>query len=175
MLPPETASALGFTLEELALNRAGQLSEGQLHSALWSAIGCTVAALVLAAPSLCLLFVKPSPNVSRFLVGLSLVLGILLFWWKSVPFFRDFVDPQVASVEGPIDFRGGDVGGLGKRWIYFTIGGKSFAFSCPKELLHGDLLTQGAIYRGYYSPYSDTSFSLERLETPRPPPQGPDQ
>jgi hypothetical protein len=148
----QIGAALGFTLEELVLNKAGRLSPGQW----WMLIKPVVVYLVMvlgmiAAMPAIVVFVKP-----LLLRGLALVVsgvGALGFGWFLVVGVSALVHHRVANSQGVLSFSNA------YRGVDITIG--DFSGTVSSEARRA--LVSGGAYRIYYVTPSNRLLSIEEL------------
>jgi hypothetical protein len=164
--PPETgeqthdlASVFGFTTEQLAANREGQLADGQTSS-LWVGVLWGVP-LSLAALGLGLAAIKFARG---FLRVLGPILGtgaaVLLAAVVAYPSLRDMLEPTVAVAEGPVTEQVG--AGKGHGTAVLTIDGKRLMTMGP-TLVVKEASVRDEVYRAYYLPNTKRMLSIERV------------
>lgn len=147
----QIASTLGFTLDELALNRAGKLSPQQSWEAVKGALtsgGLMVMAL-LAVLAL-VLVVRPTGGLRFLYYGLGLA-GLALFvllGWQAI---AGAARKAVLTAEGPLDLHG-----TGKGTVA-VIGGARI----PVSHRGLEVLRNGGRYRMYYLGDANRFLSIE--------------
>ena len=158
-MPPSTqqiADSLGFSLEELALNRAGSVSWRQLASL----FAWTLFPLFFAFAVALLLFVGPKGKTWMIVLYRLLAVGVLsLFGWMSWESAADLFERKVHFAEGPVQF---ESNGRGVRIVIGTFRGGVWPNAAS-------VLPQGGNYRLYYLPHSDRVLSIEPIDSAETP------
>lgn len=152
----QIASALGFTLDELALNRAGKLSPQQSWDALKGALtsGGLVVVALLAVLAM-VLVVRPTGGL-RFLyygLGLAGVALLVLLGWQAI---LGAARKTVVTAEGALDLHGtgkGTVAVIGRARI-------------PVSHRGLEVLRNGGRYRMYYLGDANRFLSIEPAPEP---------
>ena len=142
---------LGFTNEELALNRAGALSWHQLWEAIRTALVFGGLMLGVVGGLLAVVFVMRPTGYLR-LVYVMLVPGALALLWLSASFVAAPFLRRVSTAEGPLDFRGS---GRGPRAL--VIGG-AWVEAPPRA---ATVLQKDESYRVYYLAGANQFLSIE--------------
>jgi hypothetical protein len=144
------AGTLGFTLNELALNRLGQISTHQGWEVARAALGFSGFAIAaIGAIPIVIFLVKPV-GLWR-LAYLPISLGAVLLVVIASQFVAGAWHHKVASAEGPLDFQNlGRAAGI--------VIGKARVLA-PKGF--NDVLTEGEYYRLYYVRGLDQFLSIE--------------
>jgi hypothetical protein len=159
-MPPSTqqiADALGFSLEELALNRAGSVSWRQLTSLFASTFLAFSFALLAAA-----ILVFVGANGKTWMIvpyGLLSVVVISLFGWLGWESAVDLFERKVHFAEGPVQFKASR---RGVRIVIGTFRGGAWPNAAT-------VLPQGGNYRLYYLPHSDSVLSIEPIDSAETP------
>ncbi|HXI60659.1 MAG TPA: hypothetical protein VNO55_31575 [Polyangia bacterium] len=150
----QIAATLQFTLEELALNRAGRLSPQQTWDATKSALFTGALGLVVLGGLLvAALIVRPAGVVRLILYTMGpLSLALLAFLsWGAID---GAIQRRVIAVEGALDLRSNGRGtevAVGKSHV-------------PISHKASSVLTKGARYRLYYLAGADTFLSIEPVD-----------
>lgn len=155
-LPEEWSSiarSLGFTLDELALNRAGQISSHQAWENVRMALFPVGLALVFLGMLLVFVFLVKPAGVGRLLyavpiVGLVVMVG--LAWYFAVAAWQH----RVLVAQGPLHFqkgRGGPSIVVDRIWV------QDSPHAAPSTLMEGNA------YRLYYVARSRRFLSIEPL------------
>jgi hypothetical protein len=160
----QITSTLGFTLEDLVLNRAGKLSSHQVSESVKVALTfCGIAMMAVGAVLAVLFLVRPT-GVLRVLYGtLSLGAAVLAtaFAWREV---AGAATRRVLTDEGSIDLHG-----TGRGMV--AVVGRSRVGISTDAL---KVITKGDRYRIYYLARSDRFLSIEPIQEPAPSPAKPD-
>jgi hypothetical protein len=144
------AQALGFTLDDLALNRLGRMSAHQGWEVARQGLGLLGMVMAGIGGILVVLFLIKPAGLYR-LVYLPIPLGAVLFIAMASPTIAGAWQHKVVSAEGALDFR------QAGRWPTMVVG--QAHISAPAG--SADVLTRGQIYRVYYVQRSDQFLSIE--------------
>jgi hypothetical protein len=104
----QLASALKFTPSELAVNRAGRLSDSQratLHRLIARYVGLSIVFIVLTAAAVVwalAIGVGSGLGVRLLLVAAAFLAFVGVFTWYMVPLWRDVAAGVVSSIEGMV-------------------------------------------------------------------------
>lgn len=147
------ASRLGFTIPDLELNRAGQISMAQRGTAYWSGAGYLLLVLAGIAFGVALFRAKVSV-VTRVILSVIFVPGLGLVLWIFGSKVVGAVHPRVVSVDGLIDFRGNSRGPPSLLVGEVRVGAPDHA---------REVLVKGRRYRLYYLAHSLQFLSIEPL------------
>jgi hypothetical protein len=149
----QIAATLGFTLDDLAMNRAGKLSPQQSWEALKGALTSGGLMVMVLAAVLAMVFVlRPTGGWRLLYYGLGLA-GLALFvvlGWQAI---AGAARKAVLSAEGPLDLHG-----TGKGMVA-VIGGARV------PIAHQGLqvLRNGGRYRLYYLGGANRFLSIEPI------------
>jgi hypothetical protein len=146
-------STLGYSLDELALNRAGQVSSDQLAGSLKAAAVSVPLTLFAISTFLFIVFYARATGWHRALLITMSILSATVVGVLAYIQVADLITRKVATVEGPIEFTN-----VGKS-PGIAIGHKLF-----ETLPCRDVLVRGGNYRVYYLAHSNTFLSLEPLD-----------
>lgn len=149
----QIAAQLGFTLEELALNRAGELSSHQSWQSVKAAITMSLFALMaLGIVAVVVFIVKPTGfmRVMMLVLSLGATAFCAMFAWRTV---AAAVSHKVLVAEGLVEFRSGS-----RQSTIVVVG----AFRSTVDNAH-KALTPGEPYRVYYLDHSGDLLSIEPL------------
>jgi len=144
------AATLGFTLEELELNRAGRVSPHQSWDAIQQALTMGGLAVVAAGVMLCLVFIVRPTGWARlyYVLGFGSLALVSVFGWRAIV---GAVERTVLVAEGPLNLHGtgrGTAAAIGRA-------------SVPVRYQAAFVLTTGATYRLYYLARADKFLSIE--------------
>jgi hypothetical protein len=145
------ARELGFTLEELDLNRAGALSSDQAWDAMRQALMFSVLTVFMLGLVFAVRALRLRNTLVRVLaVGASCVgfVGLSVFTWQVV---LAAVERKVESTEGPLSFPGGGRGlsvAVNRRRVGVPVGAVR-------------VLQVGERYRVYTLAHTDRFLSIE--------------
>jgi hypothetical protein len=145
------AATLGFTMEELALNRAGALSHHQSWEAVKRALGMGGLTLMLFVSVLAMVYVVRGMGRVRFLyygLGFGGLLLFALIGWRSVV---GAVKQVVLSAEGTLDMHGtgkGMVAVIGRARVLISTDARQ-------------VLSKGGRYRIFYLSDANSFLSIE--------------
>jgi hypothetical protein len=155
---------LGFTANDLAANRNGHLSASQ-EAKLWRKLSAIFAGYGLIAMGFIVFFLYSVADASRepfnaaslisvFVSGAGSVvfLTVIIYQWSQVQ--QDLNKGQAVSVEGKVALRV-----METRTPRYKLQLRNLELEIPKSAYQG--LTDGKIYRIYYSPKSRTILSIE--------------
>jgi hypothetical protein len=146
-------SKLGFSLAELELNRAGQLSSEQNWTALRS--GVSSFGMMLAAVGVLLVILGfRSSGMLRVVWYVFLIPGSGVVFYFFCLMFLGAVQRRVVTAEGTVDFRGGS------RGPPSLLIGKASVSAPPNA---SEVLTSSRRYRLYYLAKIDQFLSIEPL------------
>jgi hypothetical protein len=147
---------LEFTADDLARNRAGQLSPHQLADATRAAIGTGSTFVMALGLALMLGFgLRPLRLAYLFYMVMSLA-ALTIVGAFAATHVAARVDPRVVMVQGPINLMGG------RRSWGLVVGRQHFLI--PEQ--GGRALRRGDEYRVYSLAHSSTFLSLEPLAAP---------
>jgi hypothetical protein len=154
----QVALQLGFTVQELAFNRAGQLSTRQFWDSVRAAsLGAGFVLAVLAAIAVVVFVVRPSglwPKGLLVLISLLLGAGLLLALYVGGQWVLAAVERKVLVAEGSVSFAGSGRGPpamvIGQARVPAPAGARS-------------VLTKGGSYRVFYLAHSQAFLSVEPL------------
>ena len=160
LLPPsvtEMGAVLGFSVEELDLNRSGVVSSRQLwHLCFTEAAGTSFVVLTAAAIAiLCVAKWKTTSAPMKIMPALYCVFAAIFGGWAARDIVTNVVTRKVSAAEGPLQF---EANGRGARMI---VG--SFKGGAPVGAYK--VLTEGATYRVYYMAHSDDFLSIEPIDS----------
>jgi hypothetical protein len=158
----ELADAFGFTLEELALNRAGHLSSAQTWQIAKAALFQGLFALVLVAAAVVVPILVSGKHRIYLVVMFALCVPLVVwFTWTSI---ADAVERRVSSTDGTVEIMS-NAGGRGARLVVGGRKGRFIGIGPPvrSDVDRGSLLRPGALYRVYSLAHSDVLLSLEPL------------
>lgn len=153
-VPLETiAATLGFTLEELALNRAGRMSPHQIAESVRSAVGISGTVLVAVGATLIVLFLGRPTGAVRILVTILCLGLVALCTAFSGQAVAGAVRHEVLTDEGTLEFKSGP------RLSTMVVVGRfrSVVNDASK------VLTPGERYRVFYARHSEALLSIEPL------------
>lgn len=166
MAPSSTPlpQAFGFTEEQLASNREGQVAEGQT-SVLWTSVlwGVPLSVLALLLGLAALRYARGPLRVVGPLLGLVAALGLGTL--MAYPSLRDLVAPTVAAAEGPVTEQTG--AGKGPGHAVLTIGGQRLLTQAP-TMVAAEAIEKGTVYRAYYLPHTKRLLSIEPVAAAPP-------
>jgi hypothetical protein len=149
----QIADTLGFTLEELALNRAGKMSSHQVAESVKNALGASGLVITMVGLTLVVLFLGRPTGVIRVMstvICLGLIALFTMFAWQAA---RDAVSHEVLVAEGPLEFRSGH-----RQGSMVVVG----AFRSTVDNAH-KALAAGERYRVYYRANTGDLLSIEPL------------
>jgi len=127
------ASALNFTPSDLAVNRAGRLSDSQratLNRSIARSVVLSIVFILLSAGSVVWAFaigVGTGLGARMVLIAAAFLGFVAVFLWRAVPLWRDVKPGAVSSIEGMVraDERETDIRtGSGRKmpfWSYYWI------------------------------------------------------
>ena len=168
MTTEQIATALGFTLEDLALNKAGRLGAGQW----WMLIKPAGAYLLMVLGLLggvAGIVLNVKAGLWRGLALFVSAAGGIAFAWLLVESVSTLVRHRVASSQGVLSFTNA------YRGVDVTVGDYSGTLSSAARAA----LTSGGAYRIYYLSPSNRFLSIETLPSDHldeaPPPGGRDE
>jgi hypothetical protein len=147
------APTLGFTLEDLALNRAGKLSAHQSWEAIKSALTMSGLTVMVIGAFLAVVFVVRPTGFARLAYYALSLTGVALFaflGWRSV---AGAVKKVVLHAEGTLDLHGsgkGTVAVIGRARVPISF--KAF-----------EVLTKGGHYRMFYLSDANNLLSIEPI------------
>lgn len=148
---------LEFTADDLALNRAGQLSPHQLADLTRGAVGAgALFAMVLGVALMVLFGVRPR-RWARLFYAVMFATNVTIFGVFAWNHIAARVDRRVVVVQGPIEIAGGM-----RQSSVLVVAGQSYSISVEA----GQALRRGDEYRVYGLAHSSTFLSLE--PSPRP-------
>jgi hypothetical protein len=152
-ITPEIARQLGFTLDELALNRLGQLSDGQHNAIFWGVLAQLLLGVVLIGAGLVAFVMGWRHNLFWTfkwvpMAGVPLVSFLLFHTVRSD--WSAYWKPTVSVTEGPIRFV------RVRASMAIAIGTHTFGVSGKPQLLR-----EGARYRVYHTSGDRRTLSLE--------------
>jgi hypothetical protein len=145
------AAKLGFSLEELALNRSGQLSSHQTWEAVRMALFPVGLALVFVGMFMALLFLVRPGGLGRLIFAIPIV-GFILMVGLSWHFGSAAWSPKVRTAEGALRFQ------QGRGGPHVVVDGV-WAQSSPRQA--ATILQEGKPYRLYYLERSRQFLSIE--------------
>ena len=151
----QLASGLGFSLNDLVLNRLGKLSSGQTWTSVKSALIAVglLTVSVVGVPGALLL--RPQKLVKVILIVMG-VAGAVIFGFLSRMALQDLFTRKPNVAEGRVELVGGT------RGTHVRIG--SFDGMLPIGAL--DYLDPKIRYRVYYLPGTKRFLSIEPIEPP---------
>lgn len=160
--PPDLATwghLLGFSLEDLALNRRGIVSPDQLRGWVPYIISDAVLPFICLG---CAVLVAYMPKPWwRWLIVAGMVGLSTLSSMNFVRRIQDHQHPQTLAVEGKVEIDGGS-----RNTCYMRIGSKSFTLRAdapgPKPW---ELIDSKTTYRVYYLRYTERALSMEPVAT----------
>ncbi len=150
------ARSLGFTVEQIVLNRDGAVSPDQMRGFGWLIFRDVAMVLVLAGVGLVVAaVVKPWWRW----VGVVVLIALAGFFGiRAIGDIRDLLSPQAVTAMGRPIFLGGF-----RNTVTMRIGGKDFTFRTdvpegkkPWQLIHTD-----GVYRIYFLRHSGRPLSME--------------
>jgi hypothetical protein len=171
----QLASALKFTPSELAVNRAGRLSDSQratLHRLIARYVALSIAFILLTGASVVwaiAIGVGTGLGVRLLLAATAFLALVAVFVWFAIPLWRDVAAGAVSSIEGMVRTaeRETDIGtGHGRRfpiWSYswvvdgsqrFPVAGMVYAALTP------------ARHRLYFLPLTRRIVAAEPVSSP---------
>lgn len=158
MAPPEIhelAEGFGFTVEELAINREGGITDEQM-APLWTtvlwAVPLTLAVLVVGLSAL-----KYARGIVRVLAPIFGTFAAGLIAMFAYPPIRDLIEPSVAIVEGPVM--------EGRRGAVLV--GAQRLQTPGKTTAALETVVPGRIYRAYHLANTKRLLSIEPADLPR--------
>ncbi len=148
----DIARTLGFTLDELALNRTGQISARQswenVRLAAWG-MGLIVAVIVAI---LVLVFIIKPTGILRLVNCLFLIPGFLVVSYIGCVWIRGVIERRVLVTEGSLSFHG-----AGRGPPTMVIG----QARVPAPPHANAVLTENTPYRVFYLAHSRIFLSIE--------------
>lgn len=150
----QIASRLGFTMQELALNRAGQISERQSWQAIRTAVTYGGVMLAMVVAVLLVTFVIKPDRAVRIVYYFTLFPGSLVVLYIAGVWIRGAVERKVLVCEGSLAFEGS---GRGPPSMVI---GRARVTAPPHAV---DILAKGARYRIFYLAHSRTFLSIEPM------------
>lgn len=162
MVPPSTkeiGAALGFSLEELDLNRSGGVSSRQLwhhcfSQAAWASfLMLAVAAIAIGLAANWKTISAPMRVVTPVLCAIVMIIAGSIIRDAAA----NVVTRKVSAAEGPLQF---EAQGRGSRMVVGSFKGGS-------PIGAYKVLTVGATYRVYYLAHSSDFLSIEPVDSPK--------
>jgi hypothetical protein len=148
----QIALSLGFTIQELSLNRAGQISARQswenVRLAAWGA-GMILAVIVAI---LVLVFLIKPTGILRLVYCFFLIPGFLVVSYIGFVWIRGAIEQRVLVAEGSLSFHG-----AGRGPPTMVIG----QARVPAPPHANAVLTENTPYRVYYLAHSRIFLSIE--------------
>jgi hypothetical protein len=150
------SQSLGFTVEQMVLNRSGAVSPDQMRGFGWLVLRNAVMVLVLVGASFIIAAVV---KVWWRWISVAILVALAAFFGvRAIGEIRDLSAPQALSVEGKPEFFGGH-----RNTVTMRIGGKDFIFNTdvPEEKKPWNLIQTDRTYRVYFLRHSGRPLSME--------------
>jgi hypothetical protein len=150
------AQSLGFTVEQLVLNRAGAAAPEQLRGFGWLIFRNLATMLFLTGTALVVaMVVKPW---WRWLAVMGQIAMATFFAVKGINEIRDLIHPEVRMTEGSPTFAGGY-----RNTVNMRIGGKDFTFGTgmPEGRKPWQLIKSDRRYRIYFLRHTGNPLTIE--------------